>query len=126
MNAIEPTTEIQPDKIAEKFAKQERHFLDLEENIRIGREFFAKHVDALAPFEWTYYGWDREVTFVRYCKDKDAKAIARAFGADGWKRKTDGYTCGSINWSKEVDGLTLVIKGAESIMPKLIEEVKLS
>ncbi|HSS95779.1 MAG TPA: hypothetical protein VLK33_02050, partial [Terriglobales bacterium] len=55
----------------------------------------------------------------------DPKAIARAFGAEGWKREKNSYTCGQIDWKKTIDEVHVEISGAEHIASKLIEEVKL-
>jgi hypothetical protein len=55
----------------------------------------------------------------------DPKKIARAFGADGWMREKNSYTCGQIDWKKTVDEVELEISGAEHMAPKLIEQVKL-
>lgn len=112
-------------EIEQKFTDQESQLVKQEQIVATLRAFFAKHREALSPFAWKCYGWDIEITFVVGYQNKDAKPIARAFGAGGWARKSDRYSCGSINWHKTVDGVNLIIEAAESIKPKLIEEVKL-
>jgi len=127
MTTPETTIEVS-DGIAEteqKFIDQEARLVKQEEIVATLRAFFAKHREALAPFVWKCYGWDAKIGFDIGYQNKDAKAIARAFGASGWARKADHYSCGSINWHKTVDGVQLTIEAAESIKPKLIEEVKL-
>jgi hypothetical protein len=114
-------------EIQAKFDEQEECFRAQEGYLAILRAFTSKHRDAMAPFHWKAYGWnDTEIAFdiIQY-PAQDPKAIARAFGADGWKRVPDGYTCGSINWRKELDGCVLIIKYAENIKPTLREDVRL-
>lgn len=109
--------------IEQKFSDQEQQFVKLELAIATLRRFMVKHHDTLAPFRWKAYGWDTEIKFDTY---NDApKEIAKAFGSNGWTRKHDRFSCGSINWEKEVDGCKLIIECAENIKPKLIDEVKL-
>lgn len=110
--------------IQEKFSAQENHFKAMERDLVTLREFFVKHHDALAPFVWRCYGWN-DCKIVFGASGEEAKAIAKAFGASGWTREHDSYSCGSINWHKDIDGCHLKIEGAESIKPRLIEEVKL-
>lgn len=124
----EPTSspELTPEQIAieKKFADQENRFSTTETTIALLREFFKKHRDLLAPFDWTCYGWgDPDMSF-SVSDRQQAKDIAAAFGKGGWTRERDPYTCGYINWIKEFDGVEITIKGAE-VAPKLIEEVKL-
>jgi hypothetical protein len=112
-------------EIEQKFIDQEAQLVKQEQIVATLRAFFSKHREALAPFVWNCYGWNTEIKFDLGWRDQKAKDIARAFGADGWTRKVDGYSCGSINWHKSVGGVELTINAAESIKPKLIEEVKL-
>lgn len=114
----------QPDPIAEKFHEQEKRFLELEDNIAVLRRFIVVHHDALAPFTWTAWGWDKSIEFRSY--SQRPTEIAKAFGKDGWRRESDSYSCGSINWKKELDGVKLKIEAAENIKPTLREEVKFS
>lgn len=126
MNATEPQiNEITPEEIAGKFSGQEAQLVKQEQVAANLRAFFAKHREALSPFVWKCYGWDDEVEFDIGYSNPVAKPIARAFGADGWTRKANSYTCGAINWHKTVDGVRLTIRNAESLKPKLIAEVKL-
>lgn len=111
------------DRNAEKFREQEKRFIGVELALAKCRAFIEKHRLTLAPFNWSCFGWDNEITFSHYCNE--AKAIARAFGADGWTREHDRWSCGSVDWKKEIDGMFLIIKGAESIKPKLNEQVRL-
>jgi hypothetical protein len=115
-------------EIKAKFDKQEEHFRQFEKEMAILRKFFEKHRETLSPFGWTCYAWnDLEIKFGRYDFNgcKDPKAIARAFGADGWTRKHNRSACGAIDWFKVVDGVILTIEDAENIKPKLIDNVKL-
>lgn len=110
---------------AAKFDAQEKNWQSNESDIAHLRSFFQKHHDTIAPFNWLAFGWnDRRITFEGY--DQKPKEIAKAFGATGWTRVHDSYTCGAVNWTKEVDGCFLIIKKAENITPKLIEEVKIA
>ena len=113
----------QAQKVRLKFEGQEKTFLEVETTLATCRAFFAKHREALAAFEWRCWGWDNEIKFSHYYNE-DPKSIAKAFGASGWTREHDRHSCGAINWKKQLDGMTLIIEGAESIKPKLIEEVK--
>ena len=56
--------------------------------------------------------------FAAYCydwnRDEILSEMAHLFGADGWMANVD---CDKINWSKEVDGITIEINNAKR-MPK--------
>ena len=120
------TTEIKDENqliIRQKFSEQENNLLKQEDTVRKLREFFAKYHDVIAPFRWRCYGWDPTVVFDNY--DHNSKDIARAFGAEGWTRHHDSHSCGSVNWTKTIDGIELRIECAESIQPQLIKEVRL-
>lgn len=105
------------------FNEVEKRFRDIEKNLALTREFLTKHREKIEQHTFRAYGWDNEIVFYGY--DQDSKAIARAFGSEGWTRQHDSYSCGAINWHKEVDGIKLKIENAENIKPKLIEAVKL-
>ena len=127
-NETRTPEQIEADKkaaiINQKFEQQESHFQAMERDLVTLRAFFAKYRENLSPFEWRCYGWnDCKITFC--ANGDDARKIAKAFGANGWIREPDNYSCGSINWLKTVDKCILKIEGAESIKPRLIKEVKL-
>lgn len=114
------------DTVQLKFDEQEQYFQKTLQWQATLRAFFAKHREAISPFHWRAYGWnDTEIVFDHYSDHGKAKDIARAFGKDGWKRVADRFSCGSINWRKELDGCVLIIENAESLKPSLIETVKL-
>ena|ERR1700744_1970254 len=121
----ENTPEIDP--IAKKFIDQEAQFVASEKTLAILRDFFKKWREVISAFKWTCYGWGSpDIKFdLTYGDKSQAKAIATAFGKEGWRREKDNYACGKINWLKTVDGVELKIDGAEQLSPKLIEEVKL-
>jgi len=134
-NPATPEPELAPEQIAAKelaeqiksrFEDQEARFVEIEAGLKILREFFIKHREAIAPFQWTCYGSSLTISFNCAYGNKDKqKEIARAFGSSGWKRVKNEYTCGRIDWKKTVDGVEIEIDCAEQINPKLIEEVKL-
>jgi hypothetical protein len=111
--------------IEAKFSAQEEYWQKNEQDIARLRAFMARHREAIAPFEWRAYGWN-DLKIIFEAHDQKPKEIAKAFGATGWTREHDSYTCGAVNWKKEVDGCFLIIKNAENIKPKLIEEVKIA
>ena len=113
-------------EIQKKFDEQEAGFAKTLECHRVLREFFTKHREAIAPFHWKAYGWcDTEVEFDSFQNRGREKELARALGKDGWTRHKNSYACGSIDWKKDLDGCHLIIRGAEQMSPKLIDEVKL-
>ena len=104
-------TETTVDEIQEKFDTQERRFAELEQHVSNLREFFAKYRDAIAPFSWSCYGFDAISFYAgteHYKTENKPKAIARAFGADGWTREFNSSTCGAVNWLKTIDGVVLI------------------
>ncbi len=130
ITSIQPTTPTAAEeaaaKIQAKFDDQEKVFSNQETRITKLRAWIAKHREALAPFVWSCYAYDLSVDFtVANWSNPDAKAIARAFGADGWKRVHDDTACGSVNWLKTVDDVKLTIRHAENIKPVLREDVRL-
>jgi hypothetical protein len=128
MNSATPDTrpELTPEQIEAKFTKQENQFLEQEKNISLLRAFFLKYRKPFAQFQWRAYGIDNEISFdCNYQNVGRAKDIARAFGSDGWTRKKNSYTCGQIDWFKDIGEVTLKIEGAEHLNLNLIEEVKL-
>lgn len=118
-----PTTILEPNPLAEA----EGNFTKNEKCIAILRAFLAEHRDAFAQFCWRAYGWnDTDIEFnIPGYPAQQAKDIARAFGPDGWKRSYNPHACGSINWTKELEGVKLIIRNAEQAPRKLVEEVKL-
>lgn len=109
-----------------KFTNQEARFVELEQTIATCRAFMEKHKETLAPFEWSMFGYDPSCTFYSWNQPEGyPKNIAKAFGADGWTRVHDPHTCGSVNWLKQIDGITITLKEAENIKPTLRTEVKL-
>lgn len=111
-----------------KIELAEQRFQNTEHRMGVLREFFVKHPKALEQCEWSAYGWvDTEIDIMVKTWGENqltAKQIAALFGPDGWRRQANKHACGSIDWFKALDGCTLKISGAESIAPKLIEEVK--
>jgi hypothetical protein len=103
----------------------------VEKNIKQLRDFIEKHRLALLMCQsWSAGPTHYPTVTIRkgYGKDSESfnpKEIARAFGAEGWKREKNSYTCGQIDWKKIIDDVHVEIAGAEHMAPKLIEEVKL-
>lgn len=122
-------TEVQDAAAAEiqkKFDEQEEYFQKTVRTQAVLRAFFEKHRETIAPFKWRAYGWcDTEIEFQSYSKHPMAKEIANAFGKNGWRRVPNRHSCGAIDWRKDLDGCVLIIKTAEQLEPKVIEEVKL-
>lgn len=114
-------------EIQTKFDEQEECFRATEKHIAVLRAFIANHREAFAVFSWTAYGWnDTEIKFYTPgYPTHNAKTIAKAFGTDGWKRGHNKSSCGSINWTKETGGVTLIIQNAEQLSRELVKEVRL-
>ena len=103
--------------------EQEARFLDSQKTLEITRAFWDKYRTIMLGTSWyCFYGW--QAKWEVPANGNDHKEIARALGKNGWKRVADTYTCGQINWVKTVDGVEVVLQGAEMLRPKLIEEVK--
>jgi hypothetical protein len=116
----------QTDPISERFAKQEDRFQQQEADIAFMRVWLEKHKDAIGQFEWSLN--ERSICFyhgICWKANEDPKAIARAFGKNGWTRKKDSFTCGAINWHKEFDGVQLKIDEAEKVEFNPLENVRL-
>lgn len=111
-----------------KIEDAEETFAKTESCIAALRAFFSKHAASLEQFSWRAYGWnDKEITVDSHQygeKRLTPKEIAALFGLDGWVRQHSTFACGAIDWVKHLDGCVLKIENAESIRPKLIEEVK--
>lgn len=122
-------TEVQDTSAADiqkKFDAQEETFQRTLTCHKTLRAFFEKHREAISPFNWKAYGWmDTEIEFDSWQDRGKAKEIATALGREGWTRHKNSYTCGAIDWKKELDGCGVIIKNAEQMTPKLIEQVKL-
>jgi hypothetical protein len=98
----------------------------VESDVRLVRQFITNYKSAFSKVKSFYaWGWDTEIK-MHPISAQTAKEIAVLFGPEGWERIHDSGTCGSINWLKTIDGIKLVIEGAENIKPKLIAEVKLA
>lgn len=107
------------------FAEHVDSFNQTEQALAACRAFIEKHKGTLQQLNgWRAYGFSAKIIFDYF--GQRPPDIAKAFGATGWTRKANQYSCGSIDWHKEMDGMELVIEGAESIKPTLREEVKLS
>src|SRR5690242_20275247 len=86
-------------------AEQEAKFAETDSTLATCRAFWEKHKENLLKFTYSgFYGWYANIDFST--ASHTAKEIAKAFGADGWKRHRDEYICGRINWKKELDGVT--------------------
>lgn len=122
-----PETEDAANAIAKIFNEHEKSFDELTAHLATTRAFIAKHATILARVRWSCWGWDPVMKFSKWQEDGvTSRFIARLFGHEGWKRVADGYTCGEFNWVKEIDGMKLIIEGAESLKPQIKDEVKLS
>ncbi len=112
-----------------KITEAEKNFAKTEHCIAVLRAFFAKHAAALEQIDFRAYGWNDTVVTINNRtwgeNPLTPTQIAALFGQTGWNRKHSTYTCGAVDWVKELDGCTLTIENAESIKPKLIDEVKL-
>lgn len=118
--------EEQHQAIKAKFDGHENDFKGVEKNIGVLREFMVKHRDAMAPFIWTTNIHQPSIYFnCAYSNKGKQKEIARAFGAEGWTRHKNEYTCGRIDWKKTIDGVRIEIDCAEQVEMKLKEEVRL-
>lgn len=125
------TTPVIPTEFEESFNAALADLDKTEANIKHLREFSMKWKHALILCEsWSSNPSYKPSVTIRkgygeFSKSFGPKKIARAFGADGWKREKNAYTCGQIDWKKTIDDVEVEIQGAEHIAPKLIEEVKL-
>jgi hypothetical protein len=120
----ESSTESKPQT---QFDIIEKRFVEREHDLFKLRAFIDKHRTVLEQLGqcWEAFGYDGKIKFNdNYQGKQEPKLIARLFGADGWTRKPNSYSCGRIDWFKELDGVSLMIANAEQIKP-LITEVKL-
>jgi len=91
------------------------------------RAFAEKWKDTLAGMSWSLHKWgapshgpEVEVgSMSHYYRGErvGAEGIAALFGADGWTRKKKDYSDPEYlqyDWLKPLDGITLIIKTAES------------
>lgn len=122
-----PETEADANAIVGEFVEHEKKFEALTAHLATCRAFIAKHGKSLAGVRWSCWGWDPEIKFSKWQNDNiTSRRIACLFGHEGWRRVADGFTCGQFNWVKELDGIKLIIEGAESVKPQIKEEVRLS
>jgi hypothetical protein len=127
----EETTEVVVEELSPEQAaineRKERQLLSFAENestLAKCRAFWDKHQDTLMRFRPDMvYGFLLQCEFPSYANDP--KEVAKAFGPHGWVRQKNAHTCGVIDWTKEVDGVTLIIRGAEKA-PDLRPEVRIA
>lgn len=124
--SIETTTEAEPltEEHAKLVADQIQAFNDYEATLQRTREFWAKHQATILKFKHEQmYVFLNKLEFPG-SYGNDPKEVARAFGADGWTRVRNPYTCGAIDWKKVVDGVEIVIANAETA-PALLPQVRI-
>ena len=109
----------------ETFDRQEARFNELERIVSLCRQFVKDHQEQLSKLKhWYMWGWDTELKVSPAMNGMEAKDIAKLFASEGWEREPDRHSCVSINWKLQINGITVIIEGAENIKPTLKKEVR--
>lgn len=106
---------------AEVFAKQIDHLREQHQVIELMETFLANHQQSLWGMRFTCCSvWPRIELWWTHYRGKlirDPRQIARLWPEAQWERERNEYREHEIDWFCTVDGVKLLIKGAESTKP---------